>query len=551
MKKIYGIILAVLFTGGALNSGPLQTISQTQLSAASTFGDVSSYYSNALVLSPNANLSQNGFPQNEPSVRISRTNPNYVVAAWRDFKLGYIEPNVVRRIGYTYSTNGGLTWAAPLLLPDPNPDHTSQSDPVITSDAQGHFYISSTSRKPVTGYNRDMLLYKSTNNGQTFFLHAVAVPGSGGAGEDKEWIFCDLVPTNPTYNNIFISWTSFGPQPGIKFRKGTNGGANWSATVNVGDNTQGQGSNVCSGTGGQVYMVWASNGIKFDKSTNAGTSFGTDFSLSTVTNTGDSYPFITCDYSNRTSRGNVYVVWADNRGGNFDVYFQRSTSAGVNWLGAPVRINDVTTGNQYWPMVQCDTNGFIYTIYYDTRLGATQINSYIAYSTNSGDTWVNNRLSDSSFTDQDPNSDVRFGDYISVDAFNSKVIPVWTDQRKGYPNQEIYSAVLGSLIPVNIISTEIPAEYKFYGNYPNPFNPATKLRFDITHNSSVKMTIFDVLGKEISVVFNKELTPGKYETEISGKDMTSGIYFCRIEVFETSAQGRISFTDTKKMILIK
>ena len=232
------------------------------------------------LLFTNNNLSLNSSPQNEPSVRISRTNPNIVVAAWRDFRLGYIDPDIIRRIGYTYSTNGGLTWSAPQLLPDPNPAHTSQSDPVVTSDAQGDFYISSTSRQPVTGYNRDMLLYKSTNNGQTFFLHSTAVPGSGGAGEDKEWIFCDLVQTNTTYNNIFITWTSFGPQPGIRFRKSTNGGLNWSTTVNVGDNTSGQGSNVCSGTNNQIYVVWAANGIRFDKSTNGGTSFGTDFQLS-------------------------------------------------------------------------------------------------------------------------------------------------------------------------------------------------------------------------------------------------------------------------------
>lgn len=137
-------------------------------------------YNNSIFL--NLNLSQNTAPQNEPSIRISRVNPNIVVAAWRDFRLGYIEPNIVRRIGYTYSTNGGITWAASQLLPDPNPNHTSQSDPVLTSDSHGHFYLSSTSRQPVANYNRDMLMYKSTNNGQSFFLHSIAVPGSGGAG---------------------------------------------------------------------------------------------------------------------------------------------------------------------------------------------------------------------------------------------------------------------------------------------------------------------------------------------------------------------------------
>ncbi len=512
----------------------------------SAFSESGNYYDNLLFT--NGNLSQNGFPQNEPSVRISRVNPNYVVAAWRDFRLGYTDP--VRRIGYTYSTNGGNTWAAPQLLPDPNPDHTSQSDPVIVSDAQGYFYISSTSRKPVTGYNRDMLLYRSTNNGQTFVLHATAVPGSGGAGEDKEWIFCDLVPSNPTYNNIFITWTSFGPQPGIKFRKGTNNGTNWSATVNVGDNTSGQGSNVCSGTGGQIYVVWAANGIRFDKSLNGGTSFGTDYQLSSVTNTGESYPFIACNYSNRPTRGHVYVVWADNRNGNFDVFFQRSTNAGTNWLAQPVRVNDVTTNNQYWPAVQCDTNGNLFAIYLDTRVGASQINSYIAYSTDNGDNWINQRLSDSSFTDQEPNSDVRFGDYIQVDAFAGKVIPVWTDQRKGFPNQEIYTANLSGLISVNTISSEIPEMFRLHSNYPNPFNPVTHIRFDIPELSQVKFTVFDILGRVVSVLINGELSAGVYETRFDGAGIGSGVYFYKLE-----ASGRNSFkneyTATGKMILVK
>ena len=412
-------------------------------------------YSSAIFT--NKNLSVNSAPQNEPSIRISRVNPNFVVAAWRDFRLGYIEPNIVRRIGYTYSTDGGSTWAASQLLPDPNPNHTSQSDPVITTDAQGNFYISSTSRQPVTGYNRDMLLYKSTNNGQTFFLHSTAVPGTGGAGEDKEWIFCDPILTNTTYNNIFISWTSFGPQPGIKFRKSTNGGLNWSSTINIGDNTLGQGSNICSGTGNQIYVVWDVGGIRFDKSTNGGTSFGSDYSLTTVTTT-NGFPFICCDYSNNATRGNVYVIWDDMRGGNSDVWFQRSTNSGANWLASPVRVNDVTTNSQYWPVIQCDENGVLYAMYYDNR-GGSLINTYVAYSIDAGTTWVNQLLSDSSFTATPvggTGGDVRYGDYIQIDAYNGKIIPVWTDDRKGTPNQEIYTANLSGLLAVNPVSTEIP-----------------------------------------------------------------------------------------------
>lgn len=547
MKKSLLILLLVAFTAVArsqTDTSEAKAISPNKISESFYH---SGEYDNLLFT--NNNLSLNSFPQNEPSVRISRTNSNIVVAAWRDFRLGFIDPNIIRRIGYTYSTNGGLTWSAPQLLPDPNPAHTSQSDPVVTSDAQGDFYISSTSRQPVSGFNRDMLMYKSTNNGQTFFLHSTAVPGSGGAGEDKEWIFCDLVPANTTYNNIFITWTSFGPQPGIKFRKSTNGGLNWSATVNVEDIAAGQGSNVCSGTNNQIYVVWAAGGIRFDKSTNGGTSFGTDFQLSNVGST-NGFPFICVDYSANSTRGNVYVVWDDTRGGSSDIWFQKSTNGGANWLASPVRINDVSAAAQYWPSIQCDNNGNLFAIYYDNRLGVTQINSYVAYSTDAGNTWVNQVLSDSTFTNQEPNSDVRFGDYIQIDAFSGKVIPVWTDQRKGYPNQEIYTANLIGLIPISMISSEVPKEFKLHSNYPNPFNPSTRIQFDIPGSSFVRLRVFDALGKEVRELINKELAPGKYETEFNALNLTSGVYFYKIEVRQAGSTTG-DFVDTKKMILVK
>lgn len=529
-----------LFSQG--NSTQINTIEASALTPVLEFAKNTYTGTQENILFQNYNLTVNGAPQNEPSVRISRVNPNFVVAAWRDFRLGYINPNIERRIGYTYSTNGGLTWTAPQLLPDPNPDHTSQSDPVITSDAQGNFYISSTSRQPVAEYNRDMLLYKSTNNGQTFFLHATAVPGSGGAGEDKEWIFCDPVTTNTTYNNIFITWTSFGPSTGIKFRKATNGGANWSATVNISDLSGGQGSNVCSGTNSQIYVVWQQDGVRFDKSTNAGTSFGTDLQLSNI-GTTNGFPFICCDYSAGPTRGNVYVIWDDARNGNADVWFQRSTNGGANWLAAPVRVNDVTTNNQYWPVIQCDNNGNLYAMYYDNRLGTSQINSYVAYSTDAGATWTNQQLSDSSFAATQTNGDVRFGDYINIDAYGGKVIAVWTDQRKGVPNQEIYSANLASLIAVNNISTEVPSSFKLHQNYPNPFNPSTKIRFDLPAESFVKITIYDALGRAVKLIVNQDLRPGSYETTFDASDYTSGVYFYEIT---TS-----SYKEVKKMVLIK
>jgi hypothetical protein len=548
------IILTVSLLLFAINCIQAQTESEARASFPKIINiNSSEVYDYAPLPFINVNITNQSAPQNEPSVRISRLNPSYIVAAWRDFRLGFTNP-IVRRIGYSRSTDGGNTWAPPQLLPDPNPEHTSQSDPVVISDENSNFYISSTSRKQDTfPENRDMLIYRSVDTGQTFVLYSTAVPGTGGAGEDKEWIFCNLVPGSPAYNNIFITWTSFGNiSTGIKFRRSSNGGLNWSSTVNVSDNSSGQGSCSASGTNGEIYVVWSYNGTRFDKSTNSGQSFGTDYALSSYSNT-NGFPFVCVDYSAHTSRGNVYIVWDDTRSGNSDVWFQRSTDSGQNWLTAPVRVNDAATNNQYWPCIQCDTSGVLYVIYYDTRFQSTAINSFLAYSTDAGSTWTNQRLSDSSFSGALPNSEVRFGDYIQVDAFANKVIPVWTDDRAGTPNQEIYTAKVQNLISVENISSGIPRSFKLYQNYPNPFNPSTKIKFDLPSSVDqyyyhVKLEVYDVLGKRVAVLLDKQLRSGSYEFEWDSEALpnlllTSGIYFYRLSAGE--------YISTRKMIIIK
>ncbi|MBN8571767.1 MAG: T9SS type A sorting domain-containing protein [Ignavibacteria bacterium] len=96
---------------------------------------------------------------------------------------------------------------------------------------------------------------------------------------------------------------------------------------------------------------------------------------------------------------------------------------------------------------------------------------------------------------------------------------------------------------LNNISEIIPAEFKLFTNYPNPFNPTTKIKFDLPKNSSVKINIFDITGKMINEIINMNLNAGSYETEYNGANLSSGIYYYRIEAG--------SFVETKKMILIK
>ncbi|MCB0749826.1 MAG: T9SS type A sorting domain-containing protein, partial [Ignavibacteriae bacterium] len=87
-------------------------------------------------------------------------------------------------------------------------------------------------------------------------------------------------------------------------------------------------------------------------------------------------------------------------------------------------------------------------------------------------------------------------------------------------------------------------DYRLSQNYPNPFNPTTKIDFAILRGSNVKLTVYDMLGREVTTLVNKFLSSGTYTVDFDGANLSSGVYFYRIEVEN-------NFSDIKKMILVK
>lgn len=105
------------------------------------------------------------------------------------------------------------------------------------------------------------------------------------------------------------------------------------------------------------------------------------------------------------------------------------------------------------------------------------------------------------------------------------------------------------LIGIKTIHNEIPNSFILYQNYPNPFNPITKIHFSIPLNKgelrglSVRLSIYDILGREVAPLINQQLKPGSYEVDWDGTNYASGIYFYRLEAGD--------FVATNKMVLLK
>lgn len=120
----------------------------------------------------------------------------------------------------------------------------------------------------------------------------------------------------------------------------------------------------------------------------------------------------------------------------------------------------------------------------------------------------------------------------------------------GPTNSNFLITFIRSPIGIQQVSTNIPKEYFVSPNYPNPFNPETKIKFGLPKQSFVKITVYDILGKEVSVLVNGQLDAGEFEADWNAAEFTSGIYFYRIEARQDGSSTG-DFVRTAKMVLVK
>ena len=103
----------------------------------------------------------------------------------------------------------------------------------------------------------------------------------------------------------------------------------------------------------------------------------------------------------------------------------------------------------------------------------------------------------------------------------------------------------GGGIPNSIESFSylMPTRTILHQNFPNPFNSSTKIKYEIPDYSFVKLSVYNFLGEEISILTNEFLNSGTYEIYFDGNNLPTGIYFYRIQTD--------NFSETKKFILLK
>lgn len=137
---------------------------------------------------------------------------------------------------------------------------------------------------------------------------------------------------------------------------------------------------------------------------------------------------------------------------------------------------------------------------------------------------------------------------IVIETPNHSLTYYWNDYSGGRPEvKSVHPEVeAGQVFYSN--PTAVPTQYALHQNSPNPFNPTTRVAFDMPTAGDVKISVFNVLGQNVTDLVDGYRDAGSYEVIWNGKDnsgasVASGIYFYRIKTEQ--------FSDTKKMLLLK
>ena len=365
--------------------------------------------------------------------------------------------------GVAFSTDQGRTFQdSGSLNPGPDPSGFLGGDPVIGCANASTFYYASLFQ---SGFFPNVLtaisVSKSTDGGATFANPVMAVSKQEFVTInnslfqahflDKDWMAVD--PTNP--NRLFVTYTDFDGsgtvcgfdvngfpifRNAIELVRSSDGGATWSAPVVLQEFCNFvafvQFSQVVVGPGGEVYVAWEIFDTQppaaalIRKSTDHGVTFGSVNTIAAITAAGDpvSGEFqggfrsgadisLAVDRSGTATNGSLYLTWQDGGGlqvpsfsffpdtyNYSDVLISRSSDGGSTW-SAPVRVNDNAktassdATDQFQPGVAVDNTGKVAVCFYDRRLDPQNfmVDRFCATSPDAGATWANRRESSPSW----------------------------------------------------------------------------------------------------------------------------------------------------------
>ena len=288
-------------------------------------------------------------------------------------------------------------------------------------------------------------------------------------------------------------------------------------------------ASIAASRDGVVHLVWADTRVGgniqqiWTKRFLPGSGWTADEQL-VFSPAASSAPSITTDY-----RGHAHLVWVDRRAGGPDVFYKEYVP-GVGWDLVDTQITTLTTSSQIQPYVDADAMSNVYTVWTDSRNGSS--NPDIFYDTRMRGTWAGNTPLVYSATDT--TNSVQQYPGIAHDEFGTAYV-TWTDERLPASigkNREVFYKT-GTNVVTAVPVPERPALARLLRNYPNPFNPITKVNFVLDRSAQVSLRVFDVQGRAVRTLLDGYLSSGPRIVGWDGRDdrgqqLPSGTYFLRL-----------------------
>jgi hypothetical protein len=119
----------------------------------------------------------------------------------------------------------------------------------------------------------------------------------------------------------------------------------------------------------------------------------------------------------------------------------------------------------------------------------------------------------------------------------------WVDPSNGQVGVLPAKARFDMLTSIGNISTALPPAIELRQNYPNPFNPRTTIEYRLSRSSVVRLSVFDILGREVAVLVNGSIEAGSHQALFDASGCASGVYFYRLQTG--------SYVQTRKLLLLK
>ena len=303
----------------------------------------------------------------------------------------------------------------------------------------------------------------------------------------------------------------------IYYKRSTDGGINWGTDTRLTNNSAVSSVPSVSVSGSAVHITWqdlrdGNYEIYYKRSTDGGVNWGADTRLTNNSSQSN-------DPSATVSGSVVHVVWQDYRDGNEEIYYKRSTDGGLSW-GTDTRLTNNSAISIYPSVIASGLN--IHVVWIDDRDGNDEI--YYQRSTDGGVNWESNlRLTNNNFHSENPFITVS-GTIVHVvwtDDRNGNYSIYYKQNPTGNP---IGIKSLSTEIPTEYsLSQNYPNPFNPVTKIRFAIPPLEGARGRI-----VKLIIFNILGMEVAALVNEQLKAGTYEVDFDGTNYPSGVYYYSI-----------------------